>query len=315
MSAKKELSRFGSLSVAIVVAAAAVVALSGPAAADWERGEDWQVAAIPEKDGQKSALQLQPVHMSGRLQALSQTMITRSLLAALSVDKKRNIETLAKERDVFVRVLKGLRHGDEKLGLRAAEHPEILEKLARLEKEWSIFGPAVQSIIDTGRITPQNVAIVAECIEPLAEATEQLIDVYEYYATGGRTFSVLTGMVSRAEAQHALLQEMTAGYLLVAYGHKAETYRARIWAYQAQFDLILRGLIDGDRQLNMLPAPAQPLREQFEAARRTWSQLYAVTKTIPQGGAIDRDCILDIARQSRQLAATLGKAIELYKSL
>jgi len=214
-----------------------------------------------------------------------------------------------------LRVLKGLRHGDEKLGLRAAEHPEILEKLARLEKEWSIFGPAVQSIIDTGRITPQNVAIVAECIEPLAEATEQLIDVYEYYATGGRTFSVLTGMVSRAEAQHALLQEMTAGYLLVAYGHKAETYRARIWAYQAQFDRILHGLIDGDRQLNLLPAPDQPLREQFEAARQSWTRLYAITKTIPQGGAIDRDCLLDITRQSRQLAATLGKAIDLYKSL
>ena len=237
------------------------------------------------------------------------------VLAALSVDKKRNIDTLAKERDAFVRVLKGLRHGDEKLGLRAAEHPEILEKLARLEKEWSIFGPAVQSIIDTGRITPQNVAIVAECIEPLAEATEQLIDVYEYYATGGRTFSVLTGMVSRAEAQHALLQEMTAGYLLVAYGHKAETYRARIWAYQAQFDRILRGLIDGDRQLNLLPAPDQPLRAQFEAARQSWTRLYAITKTIPQGGAIDRDCLLDITRQSRQLAATLGKAIDLYKSL
>jgi hypothetical protein len=315
MHISKQLFRFGSLSVATAVAVSAVVALSGPAAAEREREEDRQVAALPKQDGQSSAIQLQPVHMSGRLQALSQTMITRSLLAALSVDKKRNIDTLAKERDAFVRVLKGLRHGDEKLGLRATEHPEILEKLARLEKEWSIFGPAVQSIIDTGRITPQNVAIVAECIEPLAEATEQLIDVYEYYATGGRTFSVLTGMVSRAEAQHALLQEMTAGYLLVAYGHKAETYRARIWAYQAQFDRILRGLIDGDRQLNLLPAPAQPLREQFEAARQSWTRLYAITKTIPQGGAIDRDCLLDITRQSRQLAATLGKAIELYKSL
>ena len=315
MRTRKQLSRFGSLSVAIVVAASAVVALSGPAAADWDRGEDWQIAAIPEQDGRKSALQLQPVHMSGRLQALSQTMITRSLLAALSVDKKRNIDTLAKERDAFVRVLKGLRHGDEKLGLRAAEQPEILEKLARLEKEWSIFGPAVQSIIDTGRITPQNVAIVAECIEPLAEATEQLIDVYEYYATGGRTFSVLTGMVSRAEAQHALLQEMTAGYLLVAYGHKAETYRARIWAYQAQFDRTLTGLIDGDRQLNMLPAPARPLREQFVEARESWTRLRAITKAIPQGGTIDRDCLLDITRESRQLAASLGKAIDLYKGL
>ena len=315
MYANRIMSRRRPLCVATALAVSAVVALSGPAAAEREPQLDGQVAAVPKHAGQNSAIQLQPVHMSGRLQALSQAMIMRSLLAALSVEKKRNVKTLAKERDAFARILRGLRHGDEKLGLRPAKNPEILAKLARLEKEWSIFGPAVQSIIDTGRITPQNVAIVAECIEPLAEATEELIDVYEYYATGGRTFSVLTGMVSRAEAQHALLQEMTAGYLLVAYGHKAETYRARIWAYQAQFDLTLRGLIDGDRRLNLLPAPAQPLKEQFEAARQTWARLYAVTKAIPQGGAIDRDCILDIPRQCRQLAATLGKAIDIYRSL
>ncbi len=312
---RTSLSRPRPLSVAVALAVCALVALSGPAAAEQEPESDGQVAAVPEHAGQNSAIQLQPVHMSGRLQALSQAMIMRSLLAALAVEKKRNVKTLAKERDAFVRILHGLRHGDEKLGLRPADNPQILKKLARLEKEWSIFGPAVQSIIDTGRITPQNVAIVAECIEPLAEATEQLIDVYEYYATGGRTFSVLTGMVSRAEAQHALLQEMTAGYLLVAYGHKAETYRARIWAYQAQFERTLIGLIDGDRQLNILPAPAPPLRKQFEEARESWAQLYAITKTIPQGGEIDRDCLMDITRQSRQLSASLGKAIDLYRSL
>ncbi len=315
MYVKKALPRSRPLTFAAAVAVSAVMALSGPAAAEQEPRNDWQVAAVPKHAGQKSAIQLQPVHMSGRLQALSQAMIMRSLLAALSVEKKRNVKTLAKERDAFVRILHGLRHGDEKLGLRPAENPEILKKLARLEKEWSIFGPAVQSIIDTGRITPQNVAIVAECIEPLAEATEQLIDVYEYYATGGRTFSMLTGMVSRAEFQHALLQEMTAGYLLVAYGHKAETYRARIWAYQAQFDRTLTGLIDGDRLLNVLPAPARPLREQFEEARESWTRLHAITRTIPLGGAIDRDCLLDITRESRQLAESLGKAIDLYKSL
>lgn len=315
MYANRTMSRRRPLCVVAALAVSALVALSGPAAAEREPQLDGQVAAVPKRAGQNSAMQLQPVHMSGRLQALSQAMIMRSLLAALSVEKKRNVKTLAKERDAFVRILRGLRHGDENLDLRPAKNPEILKKLARLEKEWSIFGPAVQSIIDTGRITPQNVAIVAECIEPLAEATEQLIDVYEYYATGGRTFSVLTGMVSRAEAQHALLQEMTAGYLLVAYGHKAETYRARIWAYQAQFDRTLTGLIDGDRQLNMLPAPARPLREQFVEARESWTRLQAITKAIPQGGTIDRDCLLDITRESRQLAASLGKAIDLYKGL
>ena len=295
MIARKAVTKLLFLSFAVAVLAALVP--GGPAAAQGAGGR------------------LQSVHMSGQLQALSQSMITHSLLTALSIDKTKNVKILAKDRDRFVRTVTALRHGDEKLGLRATENPKILEKLDRLEREWSIFGPAVQSIIDSKRATAQNVAIVAECILPIAEATRELIDVYEYYATGGRTFSVLTGMVSQVEAQHALLKEMTAGFLLVAYGHKRESYRARLWAYQVQFDMVLRRLIEGNPRLKLLPAPDVKLRERFRAAREKWIELLSITKAVAEGGVVDPDCISDVTAKSRQLALELSEAVDRYKRL
>jgi hypothetical protein len=309
MIARKAVTKL--LAVSTTVAVLAALVQGGPAAAQGDRGAHAQTAARAQGGGSR----LQSVHMSGQLQALSQSMITHSLLAALSIERKKNVKILAKDRDKFVRTVNGLRHGDEKLGLRATKNPKILEKLDRLEREWSIFGPAVQSIIDSKRATAQNVAIVAECILPIAEATRELIDVYEFYATGGRTFSVLTGMVSQAEAQHALLKEMTAGFLLVAYGHKRESYRARLWAYQVQFDMVLRGLIEGNPRLKLLPAPDVKLRARFRAAREKWIELLSITKSVAEGGVVDPECISDVTKKSRQLAVELGEAVDQYKRL
>ena len=264
---------------------------------------------------QRSGSRVQSVLLSGTLQALSQTMITRSLLVALEVERDKNIRILAEENSEFSRIITALRHGDEAIDLPVTTHPEILTKLARLEKEWSIFGPAVQSILDTGRVSPRNVAIVAECIEPLAEATSELIEVYEYYATGGQIFSVLTGMVSRADAQRAVLQEMVAGYLLIAYGHQPEIYRSILWARRIQVDQVLKGLIHGDRVLKLLPAPGAELREQFQLALRIWERLSPIMRSVARGGAVDPASIPMVTTQCEQLAAEIATAVAMYRVL
>lgn len=258
---------------------------------------------------------IQSVYLSGELQALSQAMINHSLLAALKVDPAANIRRLTEEREHFVRILNALRHGDSKADLRGATNPEILKKLDRLAKEWSIFGPVIESIIETKKVTPHNVAIVAECIEPLVEATDELIAVFEYFATGGRFFSVLTGMISTAETQRARLKEMTASYLLIAYGHQPEIYRAKLWAYQHQFDQILSGLSDGNRQLKLLPPPNRELGKQLHTARQIWEQISPVIRAVAHGSDVDPNSIPPVVRQSDLLAAKIGRAVEMYKLL
>ena len=186
---------------------------------------------------------LQALHMASRLQALSRTMTIRSLLAALSIDTETNIAALTLESVEFDRIIKGLRHGDEDLGLGKAENAEVLKRLARLEKEWSIFGPVVRKIVKSGEVSKRGVALVAECIIPLAEGTRELIEVVQYYATGGRTFSLMTSMIGTTEAQQALVNEMAAGYLLIAYGHKPKSYRAKLQKQMSHFDRTLHGLL------------------------------------------------------------------------
>ena len=307
----------GLLCLAAVAGLAALSSQSGPARAEFEAATAWRAANVQRV--QSAALEgssgLQAVHLSSQLQGLSQSMITHSLLAALKIDKEANIQRLVEERKRFVATLNALRTGDGKLGLQATTNPEILARLGRLEKEWSIFGPAVQSIIETKQVTPQNVAIVAECIEPLAEATYDLMDVYEYYATGGQAFSMLTDMVSRAETQHSMLSEMIAGYLLIAYGHKTEDYRVRLWAYQAQFDQTFKVLIDGDRKLGLLPAPRMDLRQQFQASQEIWRRICPILQAVANGRSVNRLSIGRVTKESQRLASGIGKAVEIFRQL
>lgn len=300
---------------------------AGLAAAGWSPAEAARVtqAAPAEVTAGAPALRrpakldiarnLQSLHMASRLQALSRTMTIRSLLAALSIDKEANIAALTLESLQFDRIIKGLRHGDAELGLAKAENAEILKKLARLEKEWSIFGPVVRKIVESGEVSKRGVALVAECIIPLAEGTRELIEVVQYYATGGRTFSLRTSMIGTTEAQQALVNEMAAGYLLIAYGHKPKAYRAKLQDQVLRFDRTLRGLLAGDSELQLLPAPTSDLRQSFRAAVTLWEAHRPAMRGVAGGREVPREAIPDFMLRNEALAREVGRAVELYKSI
>lgn len=291
----------------------------GEAGADESDGGFYQRQATNlasrERGADGSGSGIQSVHMSGQLETLSQNMITRSLLAALSIEKDANVKALKRERESFVDIITGLRRGDRAQGVQKATNAEILSKLSKLEKEWQIFGPVIQRIVTSGKVTPKDVAIVAECIEPIAEATKDLIDVAEYFATGGQTFSVLTTMVKTTQAQHARIKEMAAGYLLVAYGHQAEVYRIKLWAHYVQFDQVMKGLVEGDRRRRLLAAPSFELQKRFQNARQLWQQLSPTLRAVAEGGEVDRGSIPEVVAASEHLANELSSAVDLYKGM
>lgn len=258
---------------------------------------------------------LRTVAMSVQLQTLSQSMITRSLLAALKISKTAQIRALAAEREQFMSKLSLLRRGHRGLGLPPATYPKVLEKLARLEKEWSVFGPAVTRIIYTGRVTKRDVAIVAECIKPLAEGTKELIEVNEFYATGGRAFSALTPLVSQAESMQALIKKMTAEYLLVTYGYKVGEYQVKLGESHDLFDRTLKGLIGGDSELRLLPAPSPQINAELRQVERTWRELAPRVYKVVQSGQATRAQAPAVQRKADVLAGKMGKAVVLYKAL
>lgn len=261
------------------------------------------------------ARNMQSLHMASRLQALSRTMTIRSLLAALSIDKEANIAALTLESLQFEQIIVGLRHGDAELGLDKAENAQVLKKLARLEKEWSIFGPVVRKIVKSGEVSKRGVALVAECIIPLAEGTRELIEVVQYYVTGGRTFSLMTSMIGTTEAQQALVNEMAAGYLLIAYGHKPKAYRAKLRDQVRRFDRTLRGLLAGDSDLQLLPAPTPTLQQSFRTALALWEAHRPAMHGVAEGREVPPEAIPDFMLRNDALAREIGKAVELYKGI
>ena len=256
---------------------------------------------------------IQTLHMASRLRALSQTMTIHALLIALAPEPGPSLRTLAEQNENFSRIIAGLRQGDPALGLEMMSNPRILERLARLEREWSVFGPVVQRILDRGEVTPEDVALVAQRIGPQASATRELIDEVQYQATGGQTFSLRTKMIGRTEEQQALIQEIVAGTLLIAYGHQPEAYRAKLLEQQSRFDRTLKGLLHGDSSLQLLPAPTLLLRERFRTALSLWGRMSPVLTQVAEGAPVPEKDIPALLKTSHELAAELRQAVELYR--
>lgn len=255
------------------------------------------------------------VALAVKLQILSQSMTNRSLLAALGVDKREQIVALMGERENFIAIMGLLRYGHKKIGVHPARRPMVLERLARLEKEWSVFGPTVAKIINTGTVTKQNVAIVAECIKPLEEGTRELINAYEHFATGGRTFSAVTPMVKNAEALQALVKEMTAEYLLIAYGYEIKEYRAKLGHSYQRFDRTLKALIKGDPALRIVPAPNQQIGTELRLIQKSWYPLARSVYNAVMKGQVSRNYAPTITNQADWLAGKMDKAVSLYRRL
>jgi hypothetical protein len=253
--------------------------------------------------------------MAGETRVMAQNMVMEVLLAALGSETERRLQELKDVRARCAAILRSLRHGDESLALAATTNPKVLENLDKVDYFWTKFDAVIQASTDVGLVTAEQVRTVATVSQPLVNAMDKMVASYEYFAYGGRTFSVLSRTVSAAEAQGALVHRMTREYLLVVYGHEVGRNRIRLAESTALFDRTLKGLISGDTELQVLPAPSQALKEQFKAVRSVWDEyLPLVTGATGSAGA-NPEKLERVARQGRRLAAEVSAAVELYHKL
>lgn len=258
------------------------------------------------------------VHAVAMQRTLTQQMSKDLLFVAIGVAKPENLERLRSNAELFDRVQKGLRSGDEALNLSATADADVLKRLDQVDELWQLFQTAILGTITTEEATAAQVSRMASLNLPLLAASERALEAYERLAVKnakGGLFSLLGKAVTAAQSQRMLSQKISKEYLLVGYGHQADRNKQGLQRSIAEFDRILKGLREGDSSVPLIPAPNAEIRAQLDAANTIWRELKPLLALAATGQKPDPDSIERVAQLDARLLAEMNEAVRLYEAL
>lgn len=255
------------------------------------------------------------INMAGVNRMLTQRMSKELLLVAMGYNRRENLRNLRSNHEKFQRVLKGLRFGDVELALEATDNPEVIANLDRVEEIWPIFNVALQEGIASGDVAGDSVGLVSDLSLPLLAAMNDAVKAYENAANTGKLHSMSGLAINLVGRQHMLTQKIAKEFLLVAHGEDVRTNRRRLTQSMQLFESNLNGLMLGDPELRLIPAPSQPIQAQLKSAQRLWQELKPILEVGAAADKVDEDDLADVASLNLALLAELSTVVGMYEAL
>ena len=114
--------------------------------------------------------------------------------------------------------MKGLRDGDESLGLPPTTSRRILRQIDyKIKPLWESFFGNIQSIIEAGSVSSEQLAAVAQNNLPLLKEMNKCVKLYEKDASkaGMKSDPGLAVTINLAGKQRMLTQKINKEFLLV----------------------------------------------------------------------------------------------------
>lgn len=254
------------------------------------------------------------LNLAGGQRMLSQRMSKELLLVALDYNARENLRNLRSSHEKFDRILKGLRYGDRELALQAAEDPQVLDNLERVEEIWPLFESALKEAMAQGKVSRDAVGLISDLSLPLLRAMEDTVKSYEEAATKGTLFSMVEIAIGQGSQLRTLSQKMSKEFLLVAYGENPEQNRETLKQSMKEFQRSLKGLMAGDPELQLIPAPTTELQAQLRAVERIWKESRPLLELAARGHKPNKDQLADMASLNLTLLTESDSAVRMYQS-
>jgi len=246
---------------------------------------------------------------------LVQRMSKELMLVALDIDRNDNLRKLESSRALFERTLKALRDGDDGLGSPGSRNPDFLEGLGKVGELWLLYDATIRRSTKSQIITADQVGTVADLTRPIFDAVEVAVEILHEEARQKQLISMLDTTIELLAHQGALTQQMSKEFLLIAYGHEADKNRKALKDSMALFDQTLDGLLNGNPEQQLLPAPNAEITAQLRMVARMWDEFRPLLSVGTRGSGIDRDSITKVAELNGPLLDAINEAMAMYEAL
>ena len=254
--------------------------------------------------------------VAGSQATASQMMAKEALLIALDVDRESRLASLEHWNGMFERTLTGLRDGDDLLGLPAAATPEIAAGLEVADAHWQSSAPAFRAGVSAGAISAEQIETIVSHSGGLMEAFADVARRYAEESQKNRLTSMLVNAQLQAIRGTMLSQQMATEFLLIVYGHEADSSRAGLGGSISRFDEVLRNLTNGNLEQRLLPPPNDTIRDELARAQRVWEDEFRpVIRRALDGGQPPLEAASEMATANDRLLEHMKTLASLYVGL
>lgn len=252
------------------------------------------------------------INLAGKQRMLTQKMTKEALLIALDIDAQINLKNLKSSYDLFDKTLKGLRDGDSELGLSETVQPNILNGLNQVDVLWFEFSKTIQEIVQRKTVSSTDIEMMADKNLPLLWAMNDVVKLYEIDAAKTIFNPKLAIAINLSGRQRMLIQKMTKEYLLIHKGYDPEENKKNLKNSMALFDLTLDGLIHGNQDMQLVPAPSGEIEDQLKIVERLWREM---RKQLMSDEPATRQALHDLAINNVLLLHEMNKAVGMYEAI
>ncbi|MEW8029886.1 MAG: type IV pili methyl-accepting chemotaxis transducer N-terminal domain-containing protein [Candidatus Thiodiazotropha sp.] len=253
------------------------------------------------------------INLSGRQRMLTQKMSKEMLLIANKIDVEGNRANLEKTARLFDTTLTGLRDGNAEMGLPATEGRVILKQLGKVRKLWDEFHSVVSEVVQGGSV---DIAKVAQLNLPLLKNMNTAVRLYEKEAkkVTGKSAGVVINLAGK---QRMLTQKMSKEMALVAVKHDMDNNKSNLRSTASLFDRTLKGLLDGDGDLELPGTKDKAIRDQLMVVADLWKEFKPL---VERAAGIDvkgvsKDDLLRMSKLNLPLLKEMNRAVKMYEQL
>lgn len=242
-------------------------------------------------------------------------MVAEAVLVALDFERDSNVARLTRSRDQFADAMRRLSDHDSEIGARAAADPAISQHVDLTADLWRSLEQAIGEHVAAETVTAEHVETIAELGHSLNEAVDDIADEMRH-AGNPVAHGMLSNAIETARRAETLTQQMTKEVLLIAFGHRADNNRFALRNTTEQFHLALLGLMQGDIDQRLLPAPTPEILAQLERVERYWEEEYRpLVDRATDSEVIDDGTLARLTQANRWLSLEIESAADMYRAL
>lgn len=260
--------------------------------------------------GQNDGIKRQ-INVAGKQRMLSQRMARASCFVSLGILPASQDLILTKARTAFDIALTGLRKGDQNLGLPPEHDPEVLARLDAVAKLW----PAYRRSLIEAETDPAQLDEVARQSLPLLAAANDVVQALENTLLIQGALADLSRAINVAGRQRMLTQRAAKEFCLYAAGIDPERQRRALQATVGLFDRSLNGLLHGDAELGLIPAPDETVLMQFEHVGALWGPMRELFDRAIAGQDVTEEDLRQVAAHIDLVLKAADEAVWFYENL
>ena len=253
--------------------------------------------------------------LTARLRALSQSIGKEMAQLTAVSGTGDSIADLEVKRQEFSELLTALHDLDQSPESRSSSNPEIGRLLGAVDEAWPALESKISDAIAWGHMTHYEVLQFDTAARDLDRVLANLQLTYRQAAADFGVHSVIINAIAVAEEQRILSQEISKTFFMLTYGVNAPQNRERLAAAIEQFDRDMRGLVEGNPEVGLIPAPTAGIRADLDAARNVWTSLRGSITVEAVGSSGDVGAVAQVSELSDRLFEHLDAAVVGLKAL